>query len=771
VIDAASLQVARIINNEMDVLACYGTNGMTKEHIEAILQHTELQEVIFFFDGDQAGLEGVDKHSKQLAGLIPKAFGSSLIISKVETPEGEDINSLHIGHEVEVFHHLIENRTVLHLAEKQHFMPKGDLPKGGFFSSSEDNGEAAKEISRRLDSKEHIQGSLDVSSPEHIIYNTDAIRIHVWGGIESSNLARLKVSLHVEIRDGSYRNFRDEVNLYSYAQVKRITRHISEALEISTTYVSQVINQMTRELEDYRQRLTSNRTEEKQTRTVSLSTEQKQAALKVLTSPKLMRKTLDLIGEAGLVGQHKNGMLLFLLYLTRYFDEPLHAILFGKSGSGKTYTQTVIASCVPDEDIYITTGMTENTLYYSPKGFWQHKVLMIEDLEGVYQAFLPLRELMSKQEISKFTTDKDSRGNNVQVILKVEGPICVSGATTKEWIYEDNANRSFLILIGENKNQEELVMNYQRKKFAGLINESTQKAAQELLKNMQRLLRKDIKVVNPYAEQLILPDKVFKKLRTNSHYLELIKVITFYNQYNKEVKTNERGEKYIETGIEDIRWANRLAKENLLPPNPTQKDYIEGSRLLEEKYYPLPEISDESELRAYYDAHREELGIPAAARVSEIQFRFPKDADQAAKTAVFERAQDALRRLNNGEPFADVALDVSEHPKVKETSGDLGFLDRTTWSKWLINALDGVSVGGHTGVIESPIGYEILKITDERDAIIPSFSDVRDDVLHRLQLERQGQKRRIYVKGLASQTKIVVLLEELQDEFSGGIFP
>ena len=542
VIDAASLQVAGITNNELDVLACYGTEGMTKEHIEAIMQHTDLQEVIFFMDGDQAGLEAVDKHSKQLAGL-----SRNLIISKVETPEGEDINSLHVGHDAEIFSYLIENRTVLQVAEG-----KGLFSFNG--SSTENSNGESKEISSRLDTKD----------PEHIIYETDALRIHVWGGIESSNLARLKISIHVEIRDGSYKNFRDEVNLYSYAQVKRVTRHISEALEISTTYVSQVISQMTKELEDYRQSLTSNRTEEKLTQRVTISSDDKKVAMKLLKSRKLMRKTLDLISEAGLVGQQKNGMLLFLLYLTRYFDEPLHAILFGKSGSGKTYTQTVIASCVPDEDIYITTGMTENTLYYSPIGFWKHKVLMIEDLEGVYQAFLPLRELMSKQEISKFTTDKDSRGNNVQVKLEVKGPICVSGATTKEWIYEDNANRSFLLVIGEDKNQEELVMKYQRKKYAGLVDKTSQKEAQEVLKNMQRLLRKDIRVINPYAEQLILPDKVFKKLRTNSHYLELIKVISFYNQYSKEIKTNDRGEKYIETSIEDIRWANRLAKENLL---------------------------------------------------------------------------------------------------------------------------------------------------------------------------------------------------------------
>jgi hypothetical protein len=50
---------------------------------------------------------------------------------------------------------------------------------------------------------------------------------------------------------------------------------------------------------------------------------------------------------------------------------------------------------------------------------------------------------MSKQSITKLTTDKDAKGKQRTKDTYVEGPICVSGATTMESIYEDNANRSF----------------------------------------------------------------------------------------------------------------------------------------------------------------------------------------------------------------------------------------------------------------------------------------------------------------------------------------
>ena len=73
-----------------------------------------------------------------------------------------------------------------------------------------------------------------------------------------------------------------------------------------------------------------------------------------------------------------------------------------------------------------------------------------------------------------------------------------------------------------------------------------------------------IKIINRYATKLKIPETDFKPLRTNSHYLNFIEIITFYKQYQREQKTNEEGEKYIETTLEDIKEANELLKEVLL---------------------------------------------------------------------------------------------------------------------------------------------------------------------------------------------------------------
>ena len=63
---------------------------------------------------------------------------------------------------------------------------------------------------------------------------------------------------------------------------------------------------------------------------------------------------------------------------------------------------------------------------------------------------------------------------------------------------------------GETEAQDELVMEYQRKLSAGIIDITQQEKIQKLFQNVQRILY-PISVRNPYAETLIIPREVFKQ--------------------------------------------------------------------------------------------------------------------------------------------------------------------------------------------------------------------------------------------------------------------
>ena len=119
-------------------------------------------------------------------------------------------------------------------------------------------------------------------------------------------------------------------------------------------------------------------------------------------------------------------------------------------------------------------------------------------MDGAENA-LYIRELQTKKRIVKTIASKNSKGETQTKYLVVEGPVCVAGCTTKEQIYEDNANRSFLLYLDESTEQDEKIMQYQRRASAGDINQYEEKEIQQFLQNTQRIL-KPIKVINPFAK-------------------------------------------------------------------------------------------------------------------------------------------------------------------------------------------------------------------------------------------------------------------------------
>jgi len=545
VIDAATLLQLPKITKDFSILALYGTNGFTDEHRNAITELKDLKEVILFFDGDEAGAEA----TKHIAAEL-KQISEKHIITVIDTPESEDINSLSQGHESEIFSHLIENR------------------KPFLFSIETLSVENKKVQGSVINLPEHQKtGSLKVK-PDCLVYETEKLQLTLWGGIEIHTVNRLRATLHIQLKNNQYASFRDTADLYSHSQSDRLIKQAAEKLEISSSIVTEAITGLTKELENYR---TQKREEKRKSEQVKeqqckdlFDRDQMQAARDFLTRPGLTERTHKLFGGLGLIGEQDNATLLFFIFLTRFFKNPLHAIVMGSTGSGKTYLLQGVAAAVPRQHIHVTTSLSENTLYYTPQDFLKHKILLQEDLDGAYSALLPLRELMSNQSISRFSTKTNSRtGDSKQVYLHVEGPVCVAGATTKDKIYEDNANRSFLLQIEENPRHEAEVLEYQGKIAAGQVNTKKYEGSINLLKACQ-LLIEPVEVIIPFAPKLELSPHVFKKMRTKNHYLTLIKAVTLWNQHQRKRTTDHEGNTFLLSTLEDVEWANYLCRDALL---------------------------------------------------------------------------------------------------------------------------------------------------------------------------------------------------------------
>ena len=566
VIDCLTLQKYLPLTSEDFVLALYGTNGLVNEHIKALQQCKDLEEIIFFLDGDQAGRAAVKKYANMLFDTL------EVNISQVETPEGEDPNSLVNSHEPSVLAHLIEERKVLFSSENKSIVqspqsiasvaqnpnkPAEALGK----TPTEALGTAKDSVLKTNDSR------LNIENKEYLVYSSENLFIAIIGGIGLHPIDKLKVTLKVSRSDSKnpLHQVRHSLDLYLDDQVEKFVRKASERLEIGSKDMLIHFAQVTQALEEYRLAEIEKRKEPKLEERV-LSEKRKEKAMQFLASEELLKKTNTLIGKSGMVGEENNRLLMYLVFTSRLRKQPLHIVSLGASGTGKTYLQEKIAELIPEDQKLEITTMSENALYYFQKTELKNKLVLIEDLDGANddKVLFAIRELQSKKRISKTVPVKDAKGNMQTMTLQVEGPISLAGTTTKEKLYEDNANRSLLIYLDNSKAHKEAIMDYQRKLSAGQIDKEKEEQVKEFFKDLQSILE-PIQVRNPYALQLKIPESVFKPLRTNAHYLHFIESITFYHQYQRERKRDDKtGKHYIETTLSDIAEANKLLKDVLL---------------------------------------------------------------------------------------------------------------------------------------------------------------------------------------------------------------
>ncbi len=417
-----------------------------------------------------------------------------------------------------------------------------------------------------------MANELIIIDQQQLQYENEILKLTVLGGIRLEGLDRMRVTIKVDLKESPRPPFRHTVDLYNDTQLEKFIRKCAEKLEIGTTIIAASLSELTEKLEQYRLEQIKQQTENNKPKIKPLTEQQRKEATEYLQQPNLLEQTKTDIGNSGVVGENNNRLLMYVIYTYRKAATPLHIICLASSGTGKTHLQEKVGELIPEEDKIEITTLSENAFYYFGQRELKHKLIMIEDLDGAENVLYPLRELMSKKRISKTIAIKSKTGETKTIHLIVEGPVAVSGCTTKESIYEDNANRSFLLYLDESKEQDNAVMDYQRKIRAGKIDTAAENNIKENFKNCQRILE-PVRVLNPYAEFLTIPDEVLKPRRTNDHYLLAIEAIAFYHQYQREKKADENGELFIEVTIEDIIAANELLKDVLL----RKSDELSGS--------------------------------------------------------------------------------------------------------------------------------------------------------------------------------------------------
>jgi DNA primase len=539
VIDTATLLQIPELTEQYFTLALYGTNGLTAEHVNAIQQLELLNEIILFFDGDEAGRAANEKQGQYLKELLPE-----IKITVVETPEEEDINSLSIGHESGIFTELLKNRKPFSFSieKKKEVEPPVILPKQN--------------------------SKLNTSNPYKITYPTETATYHVKGGIPKA-LDSLKITLEIE-HPTTNRKSRTKPDLYEDKQVEKVSREAGEKLGIRADLIEIDLSSLTDLLDEYReQQLKENQPEEENTKVIVQIPEQ-QRCISFLKQKQLIEKFNQLIEKSGITGEANNRIFLFVIATAYKMPDTLHALIQGSSGSGKTYLSRQITDLMPKEDVIRLTRVTESSFYNYGEYELQYKLIVLEDVDGLKEeAEFAFRELQSNNEIISSTSAKDENNGNIKAqIKKVKGPIGSIATTTRGEIYEDNMSRIFLLAVDESKEQTNRIIEYQNRKAAGMINKAEEIQTKQFIQNCIRML-KPYEVINPFANKILLPPEAHKIRRLTELYHAFINQITLLNQYQRQRDKQGR----LITEKEDVQTAIEIMFDSII----LKIDELDGS--------------------------------------------------------------------------------------------------------------------------------------------------------------------------------------------------
>jgi len=543
IIDTATLLQIELIAKEYTLLAAYGTNRLTHEHIEAIKELKNLKEIVFAFDNDEAGNKAVEKYSVQLRGLMP-----GVIISKINLPEGEDVNSTAQAHQPEIFLHLLETRTFL-------------------FSSETKPVEKEKSITEKPQTD---TAQLNTKNPFKIAYKTDIANYYIQGGV-SKVLDSMKVTLVIEHPESLYKT-RNKLDLYEDKQVERLCKEVSEKLNLRKDILEADIYKLTDLLDEFREREllnSNNNQEEAQDLIIPLTMQERQQIESFGKKENLIQNLNKLLGKAGIVGEEKNRIFLLIIAASYKMPETLHALIQGSSGSGKTRLLKQISDCIPKEKVTKLTRVSDKVLYNYPEKYFINRLLCLEDIDGLSEeAEFAFRELQSNGELNSATSSKLENGQIVAGQKTVKGPIASLACTTRGEIYEDNMSRVFLIAVDESGEQTKRIIYYQNEKAAGQIDQRKEQEVKRFIQNFIREL-KPYEVLNPYANKIHLPEEAHKIRRLNDLFQSFVKMITVLNQYQR--KRDERNR--LITQIADIEAAVEIMFESIV----LKVDEVDGS--------------------------------------------------------------------------------------------------------------------------------------------------------------------------------------------------
>jgi peptidyl-prolyl cis-trans isomerase SurA len=237
---------------------------------------------------------------------------------------------------------------------------------------------------------------------------------------------------------------------------------------------------------------------------------------------------------------------------------------------------------------------------------------------------------------------------------------------------------------------------------------------------------------------------------------------------DQEIKRNgiQVEETEIDNTIERIKAANSFTDEDL-------RGYLEREQMTIEQYrnqireqilrtrlvnYEVKSkiVITEAEIRAYYDSHPELYGGEIRYHLRNILKRVPEFSTDAEKAAVQQQMQQIRSQIQSGEAFADLARTDSQSPSAAD-GGDIGEFGKASLSPQIQAALDGLTPGQTTEVLDTDQGFQLFYVEAINRTEGKPLESVKEEIHEKLFSEVVDKKFLSWLEDLRSGSYIKII--------------
>ena len=151
------------------------------------------------------------------------------------------------------------------------------------------------------------------------------------------------------------------------------------------------------------------------------------------------------------------------------------------------------------------------------------------------------------------------------------------------------------------------------------------------------------------------------------------------------------------------------------------------------------EITDER-VAQYYEDHKEEFRQDEQVRARHILIKLDQQASAEDEAKARGAAEAALRRIQEGEAFAEVAKQLSQDPASAEQGGDLGFFKRGEMVKPFEDVAFALKVGVVSDPIRTEFGFHVIQVEEVREGGYRPLEAVSEELRGRIRGE-EGRRQ------------------------------